>query len=144
MEGLNERIARLNKDLDAVASTSPKEAEQTRIDWLGRKGIITELFESFREVSPEEKRKLGKPLNELKKKAEHKIKTLKEQSDNSIESDGFDVDPTRPVHPFHATTGTNQSGDGKDHIHFSARWFHSFGGSGDGGRLAQLHGLELP
>lgn len=104
MEGLNERIARLNKDLDALASTSPKEAEQTRIDWLGRKGIITELFESFRKVSPEEKRTLGKPLNELKKKAEQKIKTLKEQSDNSSESDGFDVDPTRPVRPFHATT----------------------------------------
>ena len=30
MEGLNERIARLNKDLDALASTSPKEAEQMR------------------------------------------------------------------------------------------------------------------
>lgn len=104
MEALNERIARLNIELDALTSASLKEAEEARIHWLGRKGVITGLFELFREMSPDEKRTLGGPLNELKKRAEQKVKTLKEESDNASEADGFDVDPTRPVRPFHSTT----------------------------------------
>ena len=104
MEALNERIARLNIELDALTLASLKEAEEARIHWLGRKGVITGLFELFREMSPDEKRTLGGPLNELKKRAEQKVKTLKEESDNASEADGFDVDPTRPVRPFHSTT----------------------------------------
>ena len=101
MEGLNEQMDRLDKELDGLNATSAKEAEELRIHWLGRKGFITQLFESFRAVSPEEKRRLGKPLNELKNKTEEKIKKLKEQLEDANEAEGFDVDPSRPVRPFH-------------------------------------------
>lgn len=40
--------------------------EAFRIKYLGRKGLIHELFEGFKDVKPEEKGPVGKAMNELK------------------------------------------------------------------------------
>ncbi len=51
---------------------SAEELEQFRIKFLGTKGIIKDIFDEFKAVSPEEKRTLGKVLNEFKQLAEAK------------------------------------------------------------------------
>ena len=56
---------------------SAKEVEEARVRLLGRKGVITALFEEFRTVAPEVKRELGRPLNELKQAAQARIEELK-------------------------------------------------------------------
>ncbi len=60
---------------------------QMRMNWnnselkfLGTKGIIKDIFDEFKAVSPEEKRTLGKVLNEFKQLAEAKYQALKESS----------------------------------------------------------------
>ena len=63
-----------------VTSFDGGSAEEFRLKFLSRKGVIPALFDAFREASPEEKKKLGKVLNSLKQMAEEKFKTLSEQS----------------------------------------------------------------
>ncbi|SMO59399.1 phenylalanine--tRNA ligase subunit alpha [Solitalea koreensis] len=65
-------------EIKAFVPTSADELEQFRIKFLGRKGIIGDLFEEFKTVSPEEKRLLGKVLNECKQAAEAKFNDFKE------------------------------------------------------------------
>ena len=52
--------------------------ETFRIKYLGTKGIIKDLFEQFKSVSAEEKRNLGKVLNQFKQLAEEKYNELKD------------------------------------------------------------------
>ena len=49
---LDEVLAEVNQFSSALAS----EIEEKRIYWLGKKGVITELFTQFRNVPAEEKK----------------------------------------------------------------------------------------
>ena len=66
--------------LNSVAD--PKQLEQIRIDFLGKKGLLQGLMKELRKASPEEKPKLGKDINLLKKHVEQEInnKTLGSKS----------------------------------------------------------------
>ncbi len=74
---LKERIARLEEELKTLAARSAEEAEQLRVAWLGRQGIITRLFEEFKQVAADEKRELGQVMNRLKTAAQARIEELK-------------------------------------------------------------------
>ena len=50
-----------------------KELEEFRIEFLGKKGIITELFNDFKTIPASEKQKTGKLLNDLKIYVQSKI-----------------------------------------------------------------------
>lgn len=52
---------------------SASELEQFRIEYLGKKGIITLLFHDFRNLPPSHKKLTGKRLNELKTFVQEKI-----------------------------------------------------------------------
>jgi phenylalanyl-tRNA synthetase alpha chain len=66
--------------LNSVAD--PKQLEQIRIDFLGKKGLLQGLMKDLRNASPEEKPKLGKDINLLKQHVEQEInnKTLGSKS----------------------------------------------------------------
>src|SRR5690606_10844601 len=76
------------------------ELEQFRIKFLGTKGIIKDIFDEFKAVSPEEKRVLGKVLNEFKQLAEAKYQGLKDQAEVTDTSKGADLDLTLPGEGF--------------------------------------------
>ena len=102
---MNQRLEELSEAIEAFKTTELQRIEEARIAWLGRKGAITALFEEFRSVPPEEKRLLGKPLNELKKRAEERIRQLKEEAEQLQDAHkGFEEDPTKPVRPFDPTS----------------------------------------
>ena len=73
-----DKIQSLLKEVETFTTASADELEQFRIRMLGKKGEITSLFNHFKELSHEEKRRLGKDLNELKNAALSKVKTLHE------------------------------------------------------------------
>ncbi|MGB4775904.1 MAG: phenylalanine--tRNA ligase subunit alpha [Daejeonella sp.] len=80
---------KINQYISEINSFQPKSADELevfRIKFLGTKGIIKDLFEEFKTVSSEEKRVLGKVLNEFKQLAETKYQSLKEQEENSTEN----------------------------------------------------------
>jgi len=92
---LSERLDELKKELDSISAKSAEEAEKLRIKYLGSKGVFKQLFEEFKSVTPDEKRSLGKPLNELKNHAAARIQQWKDELENSG-STTTDIDLTRP------------------------------------------------
>jgi len=76
---LREKIDSLLTEIDELKAKHACDVEELRIRFLGKKGSVTQLFEDFKTVLPEQKRELGQLLNNLKNRATEKINTLKEQ-----------------------------------------------------------------
>ncbi len=95
---------KINQYTSEINDFQPKNAEEVeifRIKFLGTKGIIKDLFEEFKTVSPEDKRLFGKVLNEFKQLAETKYQTLKEQVDSSgLSNENLNPDFTLPGEGF--------------------------------------------
>jgi phenylalanyl-tRNA synthetase alpha chain len=96
---LKNDIESISAVLSGVNLTSADDAEAFRIKYLSKKGIITALFERFREVDPSERKELGAHINNLKKQAEELWRTAKEQGSQQG-AGSVDQDFTRPGFPF--------------------------------------------
>ena len=78
----------INKYTSEINNFQPVDAaalETFRIRFLGTKGLIKDMFDQFKTVSAEEKRSMGKGLNEFKQLAEAKYQSLKEQLETQPE-----------------------------------------------------------
>ncbi len=93
------KIQELLDEVHQLVASSKEEAEQIRIKYLSKKGSISALFSDFKTVSNEEKKAVGKALNELKKAAMEKINSLKENFKN-IESEASNTDLSLPGYPI--------------------------------------------
>lgn len=72
---------KINDFTAEIASFNPQtteELEKFRIKFLGTKGLLKDLFEEFKTVSPEVKRTMGKTLNEFKQFTEARYLQFKE------------------------------------------------------------------
>lgn len=106
---LDEQIAQYAQEIEQFTPHSPEDAEAFRLKFLVAKGVIRNLFDVFKSVSPEQKRSLGKNLNELKQAAEQKYKTIQEQfaanpavskrdiGDLTLPGEGFVVGSRHPL-----------------------------------------------
>ena len=61
-----DRVENLKSQVEATVITSREEADTFRLQYLSKKGAITELFKAFRDVSAEDKKAFGAALNILK------------------------------------------------------------------------------
>lgn len=93
---LQAKITEYTTEINAFSTENADELEQFRIKFLGTKGIIKDIFDEFKAVSPEEKRTLGKVLNEFKQLAEAKYQTLKEQDPVELTRKDAGLDLTLP------------------------------------------------
>ncbi|HMI05270.1 MAG TPA: phenylalanine--tRNA ligase subunit alpha [Pedobacter sp.] len=105
---LQDKITQYAGEINAFSTDKADELEQFRIKFLGTKGIIKDIFDEFKAVSPEEKRSLGKVLNEFKQLAEAKYQILKDQGgvteavadsglDLTLPGEGFEVGARHPL-----------------------------------------------
>jgi phenylalanyl-tRNA synthetase alpha chain len=98
---LQDQITQYTAEINSFETTNADELEQFRIRFLGTKGIIKDIFDQFKAVSPEEKRTLGKVLNEFKQLAEAKYQSLNEVTANSQQStNNSQLDLTLPGEGF--------------------------------------------
>ncbi len=90
---MKKKIFNLLGKIDKFKSNHKEEIENFRIKFLSKKGHITELFDEFKKIPSEEKREVGKILNELKNQASAKIKFLKKnlKDKSSKEKKEFDL-----------------------------------------------------
>jgi len=95
-----ERIQQIQTDIDAYQFDEKHQAENFRLFYLSKKGIITELFEDFKSCSVEEKKSLGSVLNQLKKSAENKYTEQKELEESQKELNQTSEDISLPVYQF--------------------------------------------
>ena len=93
-----------NLQLEATNSikniTSKEEIENWRIDYLGRKGKISDFFQTFKNLKSKEKNELGSLANSIKnsleKLYEKKSQSLDEQ--NNVKNEFFDFTlPSTPI-----------------------------------------------
>ncbi|MFA6335263.1 MAG: phenylalanine--tRNA ligase subunit alpha [Bacteroidales bacterium] len=93
---MKEKIEKLLIDIEELKAKREQEIEEIRIKLLGKKGSITQLFEEFRDVLPEQKREMGQVLNKLKVAATEKIEELRTLLEESIEPVESQYDLTKP------------------------------------------------
>lgn len=91
-----EDIEKLLSEIQALECKTAKDVEDARVRLLGKKGVITALFEEFRTVDKEVKKELGRPLNELKQAAAAKIEELKASIGDAGASEGPKQDLSMP------------------------------------------------
>ncbi len=98
-----EKINRLAEELDSLKAGTQEELESLRLKYLSKKGEISSFMNDFRNVAAEEKKELGRLLNELKDKAQDKINDLKERFENVVSEDNT-IDLTRTAYPYSVGT----------------------------------------
>jgi len=95
---MREKIRQLTADVESITIQSMEELEDFRIRYLSKKGFIPALFGDFKDVAPEERKDIGKELNDLKNLAQDKYNLLKEEITNHTLSESHcNLDLTRPV-----------------------------------------------
>lgn len=94
-----EKINILLKEISSIPATGSKDAELFRLKYLSKKGLINELFNEFRKVSPAEKKDIGIRLNDLKQSAARKYEQMKSVLPAS-DMVSFPDDLTRPAFPY--------------------------------------------
>ena len=80
---MEERIHRLLSEVKAYFVQDKKDLEAFRMKYISKKGEISELFEELKKVSSEQKKNVGKVLNQLKQTAESKLAELTEKLESA-------------------------------------------------------------
>jgi phenylalanyl-tRNA synthetase alpha chain len=94
------KIDQFLEEVNNFTAKDLKTVEEFRIKYLGKKGILNQLFAEFKNVPPQEKKHYGQKINTLKQTATQKINELKEQLANAADEQGSELDLTRPGYPF--------------------------------------------
>ena len=68
-----EKLEQIKKEAEAFVANSEEEIEAFRIQYLGKKGKMNEVFAEFKKVPNEQKREFGKKINEIKTFLQEKI-----------------------------------------------------------------------
>lgn len=74
-----EKIKQLTAEIQGITASNAEDAENLRIKYLSKKGIISVLFDDFKTIPNDQKKEVGKVLNELKNLAQDTIGAFKEQ-----------------------------------------------------------------
>ncbi|HMR56050.1 MAG TPA: phenylalanine--tRNA ligase subunit alpha [Cyclobacteriaceae bacterium] len=96
---MEEKIKSIEAKINAFAIQSRESLEQFRLQFISKKGEVTALFDELKSATAEQKKWLGKALNELKKLSEEKFRHGQEQLESTLVSKTFDGDLTLPVIP---------------------------------------------
>ena len=78
------------KEVENFSAESKEDSESFRIKYLGKKGILNELFKKFKDIDANERKIIGKEINNLKLKVKKKIlefKSEKKEEDNIVNDD---------------------------------------------------------
>ena len=95
-----DHIKTLIKEADEFSADSLSAVEDFRVKFLGKKGVLNDLFEAFKAVPSDEKKAYGQAINELKKTAQERVNALKKSLLIDQTSRAESIDHTRPGDPF--------------------------------------------
>ena len=92
-----DKIKNYIDEVNAFKSTEKDKLEEFRIRFLGKKGVLNDLFEEFKKASSEQKKEIGQALNALKTVANERIAAAKEEMEQAMEQKAEKSDLTRPA-----------------------------------------------
>lgn len=97
---MKEKINSLINEVSKIEVKTKEELESLRIKYLGKKGILNNLFSEFKNIPNEEKRQTGELINILKSRINEKISNL--QKKFSLDEDDKSVSdfsiPPEPIY----------------------------------------------
>ncbi len=82
MSNLETLIANFNSQISAIKNLS--QLEEIRINFLGKKGLVTELFAQLKNIPAEEKKAFGAAINQVRDDITQKIESQKEAFESEI------------------------------------------------------------
>ncbi|MDQ1296302.1 MAG: phenylalanyl-tRNA synthetase alpha chain [Bacteroidota bacterium] len=94
-----DKINNILAEISAATVNGPDELESFRLKFLSKKGLISDLFEEFRNVPAADKKETGQKLNFLKQKALDKYDLLKGVLQSPAETSA-DNDLSKPAFPW--------------------------------------------
>jgi phenylalanyl-tRNA synthetase alpha chain len=94
-----QKITELLQEISSLTVKNSNDLELFRLKFLSKKGLLSELFENFKNVPPSEKKEIGQKLNFLKQAVQEKYNSLKSEFTN-FEEGLIDTDLTRPSYPY--------------------------------------------
>ena len=100
MKMSKEEIDKLLSEILSFKAEDKAALEEFRIRFLGKKGIVRELFTELKNTASEQRKEFGKVVNELKNKVEEKISSIKEALENAEPENKSDIDLTLPADPI--------------------------------------------
>ena len=89
-----DQLQLIQQQVAEAVLTNAEQTEAFRIQYLGKKGILNDLFEAFKTVPAEQKKAVGQEMNALKQRVQEKIDAAKSQFNTAKQSNSGDL--TRP------------------------------------------------
>lgn len=96
---MEDKIKSIETKINSFAIKSRESLEQFRLQFISKKGEVSALFDELKSATAEQKKWLGKALNDLKKLSEEKFKQGQEQVESASANQTFEGDLTLPVTP---------------------------------------------
>lgn len=94
---MKDKIDAYLSEISTATANTNEDLEKFRLRFIGRKGVLTGLFDEFKSVPNEQKREMGSLLNVLKQNAQTKFKELVEALEAQNANDqAADIDVTLP------------------------------------------------
>ncbi|MBP7388956.1 MAG: phenylalanine--tRNA ligase subunit alpha [Chitinophagales bacterium] len=100
---MEDAFVKANAILEGIKNAAPQnaaEAEQFRIQYLGSKSVLKDLFAAMGQLPNERKKEYGQLMNTLKATAEAKYEELKSSLDNNTSASKEIPDLTAPAYNF--------------------------------------------
>ena len=97
-------INNIKAEIENYSGSSSEEIEIFRIKYVSKKSIVNDLFLEFKNMGSNEKRSIGKSLNELKTIAKNKLIELSNKKDTNKNLSNDDIDLFLP--PQNDTVGS--------------------------------------
>ena len=86
---------------DVAGVNSPEELEKIRIKYLGRNGLVSNLFDQLKTVQAEQKPVIGKKLNDLRNQINSEFSRKKSSFESSKPVSTSEIDLTLPGKEIH-------------------------------------------
>ncbi|MDD4528465.1 MAG: phenylalanine--tRNA ligase subunit alpha [Bacteroidales bacterium] len=97
---MKERISGEITKVNELVASEINDVENIRIQYLGKKGLLNDLFAEFKVVPSDQKKEIGVLLNDLKIAIQNKIEALRESLVQVEESKSENEDLTKPATEF--------------------------------------------
>jgi len=98
------KINNIKSKIENYSGSSSEEIEIFRIKYVSKKSIVNDLFSQFKNMDSNEKKAIGKPINELKTIAKNKLIELSNKKDTNKNLSNNDIDLFLP--PQNDTVGS--------------------------------------
>ena len=90
-----EKVNKLVKKAKSFVPKTEKELDGFRIEYLGKKGLLNDLFSAFKKIPSDQKKDFGAAINNLKQLVQSKIEEHKDSFE--VETKNSEIDLTRNV-----------------------------------------------